>query len=173
MGDDNDAPSQQESIVQLLLQLARADTARRDQLYNSLVAPAIQGQAPSFFRNAVRPSIESGFAGARENLMGFFGRSGQGISGLAAGPLANLESAEAQAISNSEMQAILSAIGIGSGQGFFNPGQYLASAAGANASLLQQPNYGNSLWGSLVGTGVSAIPWPQGGGGWGGGWGWG
>jgi hypothetical protein len=92
--------------------------------------------------------------------------------------MANLYSGEAQAIGDAELQAILQALNVGAGQGFFDPSRYLFGAAGANGPLLQQGNAQSGLWGSLLGAGISAIPWPQSGGGipnggWGGGFSWG
>lgn len=118
---------------------------------------ALRGQAPAFFRRGVRTPLAEAFAGARENLVDFFGQSGQGISGLAAGPLAESFEAESRAIGDAELQAILNSIGVGfqganvlaGQQAVFDPARMLQLGLGGAAA--QGPGIGQTALGALIG----------------------
>jgi hypothetical protein len=171
------AQKQQEQIVQQQMDLAKQGQAQATNIYNTL-APfgqslvgagqqSAQGQPPPYFLNSILPSIGSGFQQARQNLVDFLGKSGQGTeSGIGAGPFANLQGEEANAHTDALTQAIMQGLNLGfqgsnvlSGQqSFFDPGRFLGGAGYSNTPLVQMPSFGKSILGGLIGAGIKAIP---------------
>ena len=128
---------------------------------------ALKGQAPDFFQLGTRNAIASAFGGERQNLADFLGKTGQGFSGIAAGPAANLGAQEASAIGQSQADALSQALGLGlqggnlfSGQqAVFNPTQYGGMATQGFNNYTQatpQSGFWGSLGGSLLGAGINA-----------------
>lgn len=90
---------------------------------------AQKGIAPDSFQLGTRNALAGAFGQQRSNLADFLGSSGQGFSGLAAGPAANLGAQESTAMGQSYADALNQALGLGiqggnilqGQQGVFNP----------------------------------------------------
>lgn len=130
---------------------------------------AQKGIAPDSFQLGTRNALAGAFGQQRQNLADFLGQSGQGFSGLAAGPAANLGAQESTAMGQAYADAINQALGLGlqgsnvlqGQQSIFNPTPY----AGLGTSGFQaytQATPASGFWGnlgsSILGAGISAIP---------------
>lgn len=172
-GGGGQAKQQEQANEQFQMALAQQDAARQNKIYNQLApyatsflntgANALNGIAPAYFQNAELPSLESGFKGARQNLLNFFGSSGQGISGLAAGPLANEQAMESTAMDQAKVNAILQGLNIGAQganmlagqQSVFNPLPYSQAATQSNQAIYQMSQ---NPWMGLLGGAIGALP---------------
>src|SRR5262249_17398427 len=126
---------------------------------------ALKGIAPDYFQLGTRNALASAFGQQRQNLADFLGQSGQGFSGLAAGPAANLGAQESMAQGQAYADALNQALGLGvqggnilqGQQGIFNPVPYGSLATqGLNNYTNSTPTSG--FWGnfgqSLIGAGL-------------------
>ena len=165
--------------AQLQQQIEKDNLARQNQIFGQ-VSPlaggfinagtnALNGVAPDYFQLGTRNALASAFGQQRQNLADFLGSSGQGFSGLAAGPAANLGAQESTAMGQAYNDALLQALSLGTqgsnilqGQeAIFNPQPY-GSFAGSDFNAYTQATpvrgFGSSLLGSLTGAAIGAIP---------------
>jgi hypothetical protein len=165
--------------AQLQQQIEQQNLARQNQIYGQ-VSPfaqgllgmgqnAQQGIAPDSFQLGTRNALAGAFGQQRQNLASFLGSSGQGFGGLAAGPAANLGAQESTAMGQAQADAINQALGLGlqgsnvlqGQQGIFNPTPY-GSMAGQgfqnNVQNTPMMGFGATLGSSILGAGLSAIP---------------
>jgi hypothetical protein len=122
---------------------------------------AMNGVVPDSYLAPARQSIASGFQGSRQQLADFLANSGQGMSGLAAGPMANSFNQEAIAQGQAAQQAQQSLINLGfqganaaqGQQAIFNP-----AAAGQVGTMNPQQFASNAslIGGSLAGAAIGA-----------------
>lgn len=128
---------------------------------------AQKGIAPDSFQLGTRNALASAFGGQRQNLADFLGQSGQGFSGLAAGPAANLGAQESTAIGQSYADALNQALGLGlqgsnalqGQQAIFNPVPYGQMATQGFQNYTQatpMQGFGATLGQSLLGAGIGA-----------------
>lgn len=128
---------------------------------------ALQGKAPDYFQLGTRNALASAFGQQRQNLTDFLGQSGQGFSGLAAGPAANLGAQESTAMGQAYADALNQALGLGvqggnilqGQQGVFNPVPYgqLATQGFQNyTNATPMSGFGSNLFSSILGAGLGA-----------------
>lgn len=173
------ARQQEAANAQLQQQIEQQNLALQRQIYGQ-ISPfassllqtgqdALQGKAPDFFQLGTRNALASAFGQQRQNLADFLGKTGQGFSGIAAGPAANLGAQESTAMGQSYADALTQALGLGmqggnmltGQQAVFNPSQYGGLATqGFNNTLQATPMSGfwGNLGSSVLGSAISAIP---------------
>lgn len=117
---------------------------------------AMNGVVPDSYLAPARQSIASGFQGSRQQLADFLANSGQGMSGLAAGPMANSFNQEAIAQGQAAQQAQQSLINLGfqganaaqGQQAIFNP------VAAGQAGYQDPTKYASNT--ALIGSSLAA-----------------
>lgn len=168
--------------AQLQQQIEKDNLARQNQIYGQISpfatgllgvgSAALKGKAPDFFQLGTRNALASAFGQQRQNLADFLGQSGQGFSGLAAGPTANLGAQESEAMGQAYADALNEALGLGlqggnmlqGQQAIFNPAPYGAFAGQGFTNYLQNtPNGGfwSGLGGALTGAALKSFPFGQ------------
>jgi|ERR1700747_1473717 len=125
---------------------------------------ALKGQAPAAFSVAPLANLQASTQQNQQNLLDFFGQSGQiagsgANSGILAGPMASILNNQANQAANINQNAILQGLNTGfqgagllSGQQqIFNP--FGASGAASNAGQVgtQDPRQYQSPWAGIVG----------------------
>jgi hypothetical protein len=128
---------------------------------------ALNGQVPNQFLLPIRNQIASSFQQSNQNLVDALGANGQAGSGIAAGPLANMEQQQGVATGNATLQALLQGLGIGfqgsnalqGQQAIFNPiATGTKRTTGAGQSVIQAPGgFGHSLLGGVLSAGGGAL----------------
>lgn len=127
---------------------------------------ALNGQVPNQFLRPIRNDIASSFQQSNQNLQDALGQAGQSNSGIAAGPLANMQQQQGVAVGNAQLQALLQGLGIGfqgsnalqGQQAIFNPNADASSATNAGQSVIQAPGgFGQQLLGGVISAGGSAL----------------
>lgn len=180
MGESADhkaARLQEQQLAQQQQQMQQQNFALQNKIYGQIspfaqglmqtAQNAQQGIAPASFQLGTRNALAGAFGQQRQNLADFLGQSGQGFSGLAAGPAANLGAQESTAMGQSYADALNQALsaGIAGGnmlqgqQGIFNPAPYGQMAAqGFNNYTQATPmqGFGSMLGQSLLGAGIGA-----------------
>ena len=163
------------AIQQAQLDALKQANAHQQALFNllspfgqsamSLGQDALKGIPPNAFLLPQINTISSAFNQSRQNLAEALGQTGQGSSGIAAGPLANMENDQAVAAGNARLQAILQGLNTGfqganilSGQqAIFNPSPLAQSGAQAGQTVIQAPGgFGSQLLGGIIGAGANA-----------------
>jgi hypothetical protein len=71
------------------------------------VDAALNGQVPNQFLLPIRNQIASSFQQSNQNLVDALGANGQAGSGIAAGPLANMQQQQGVATGNATLQALV------------------------------------------------------------------
>lgn len=173
------ARQQELANAQLQQQIEQQNLARQNAIYGQISpfatgllnmgSQAQQGIAPASFQLGTRNALAGAFGQQRQNLADFLGSSGQGFSGLAAGPAANLGTQESTAMGQAYADAVNQALGLGlqgsnvlqGQQGVFNPTTY-AGLAGQGFQNNVQNTPMSGFWGnlgsSLAGAAISSIP---------------
>lgn len=137
-------------------------------------AMALNGQVPNQFVRPIRNDIANSFQQSNQNLQDALGQAGQSNSGIAAGPLANMQQQQGVAVGNADLQALLQGLGIGfqgsnvlqGQQAVFNPNADAGTATSAGQSVIQAPGgFGQQLLGgvgsSLLNAGTSWLRKPN------------
>lgn len=126
---------------------------------------ALNGKVPNQFLLPLRNQIASSFGQSHQNLIDALGANGQAGSGIAAGPLANMEQEQGVATGNATLQALLQGLGIGfqgsnalqGQQAIFNPSPLAQSGTGAGQSVIQAPGgFGSQLVGGVLSAAAGA-----------------
>lgn len=121
---------------------------------------ALQGKVPNQFLLPIRNDISNSFTQSRQNLADALGSAGQAGSGIAAGPIANLEIGQGTAIGNATLQALLQGLNTGfqganvlqGQQAVFNPSPIANSGTQAGQTVIQAPGgFGSQLLGGVLG----------------------
>ena len=134
---------------------------------------ALQGKVPNQFLLPIRNQISGSFDQSRQNLAEALGQSGQQGSGIAAGPLANMEQQQGVASGNATLQALLQGLNLGfqgsntlqGQQAIFDPSALANSGAQAGQTVIQAPGgFGQQLLGGVIGAAGTALGgWASGG----------
>lgn len=163
--------------AQLQQQIEKENLARQKEIYGQISpfatgllgvgSAALQGKAPDFFQLGTRNALASAFGQQRQNLADFLGQSGQGFSGLAAGPAANLGAQESAAMGQAYADALQQALGLGlqggnmlqGQQAIFNPspyGQFAGQGFNDYVQATPSQSFGGMLGGALLGAAINA-----------------
>lgn len=130
---------------------------------------AMQGNAPAAFTAQPLSNLAQSTNQNRQNLLDFFGQSGQGAgglnSGILAGPLANTYSDQAAQAASINQNAVLQGLNVGfqganalqGQQAIFNPTGFAGAASQAGGVGTQDPTQYQSAGQALAGSAIGAI----------------
>lgn len=130
---------------------------------------AMAGQASSALTAQPLTQLAQSTQQNRQNLIDFFGQSGQGAgglnSGILAGPLANTYSDQAAQAASINQNAILQGMGIGfqganalqGQQAIFNPAGFAGAASGAAGAGTQNPQQYQNPWMGVLGSAIGGL----------------